>query len=124
MRESEPAEPALLLRRLHTDTHSHVVLDEPLDFVVGVFVLAVFHGAVLKLIVEPWWAEQDDTPAERQNGHGGLAAQVKMMSHVCDSALNLLPLDAVALEESLRVGVSEAVVVPQGAGCLHKLCLC
>lgn len=40
------------------------------------------------------------------------------------ATLNLLSVDAVALEESFRVGVSEAVVVPQGAGCLQKLCLC
>lgn len=36
----------------------------------------------------------------------------------------LLSLNAVALEESLRVGVGEAVAVPQSAGCLQELCLC
>lgn len=35
-----------------------------------------------------------------------------------------LSVDAVALEQGLGVGVGEAVVVPQGAGCLQELCLC
>lgn len=44
----------------------HVVLDELLDFIAGVFVLAVFDGAVLEFVVESCWAEQDDSPVNRQ----------------------------------------------------------
>lgn len=55
--------------------HSHVVLDEPLDFVVGVFVLAVFHCAVFELVVESRWAEQDDSPVnQKRKCHCSLAA--------------------------------------------------
>lgn len=43
----------------------HVVLDESLDFVAGVFVLAVFHAAVFKLVFELWRAEQNDSSAKR-----------------------------------------------------------
>lgn len=35
----------------------------------------------------------------------------------------ILSVNALALEESLRVGVGEAVVVSQGAGCLQVLSL-
>lgn len=38
-------------------------------------------------------------------------------------SVDLLSVDALTLEHSLRVGVSEAVLVPQGAGGLHKLSL-
>lgn len=43
----------------------HVVLDEPLDLVAGVFVLGEFHTAVFKLVFELWWAEQNDSSANR-----------------------------------------------------------
>ncbi len=36
----------------------------------------------------------------------------------------LLSINAIALKKSLRVGVGEAVVVPQGAGWLQELSLC
>lgn len=36
----------------------------------------------------------------------------------------LLSINVMALEEILRVGVGEAVVLPQGAGCLQELSLC
>lgn len=45
--------------------YSHVVLDEPLDFVAGEFLLAEFNGAVFELVAESWWAEQDDSPVKR-----------------------------------------------------------
>lgn len=47
--------------------HSHVVLDELLDFAAGVFVLAEFDRAVFKLVVESWWAEEDDSPVNTGN---------------------------------------------------------
>lgn len=37
--------------------------------------------------------------------------------------MDLLSVDALTLEHGLRVGVSEAVLVPQSAGSLHKLSL-
>lgn len=37
--------------------------------------------------------------------------------------MDLLSVDALTLDHGLRVGVSEAVLVPQGAGGLHKLSL-
>lgn len=43
----------------------HVVLDEPLDLVAGVFVLGEFHTAVFKFVFELWWAEQNDSSANR-----------------------------------------------------------
>lgn len=46
--------------------HSHVVLDEPLDFAAGEFVLCEFDGAVFKLVVKAWWAEQDNSSANKQ----------------------------------------------------------
>lgn len=52
-----------------TEINSHVVLDEPLDFVAGVFVLAEFHRAVFELVVESWWAEQDDSPVNQKNNN-------------------------------------------------------
>lgn len=54
---------------------SHVVLDELLYFVAGIFVLAVFYGAVFELVVESWWAEQDDSPVKQNRKcHCSLAA--------------------------------------------------
>lgn len=133
--------------------HSHIVLDEPLDFVAGVYVLAVFDGAVFELVAESWWAEQDDSPVnQHRKCHCSLAAAptaaTLRLSNVWGRTLfwlfffckyllprtqgrnndwikgYLLSVNAVALEESLRVGVGEAVVVPQGAGCLQELDLC
>lgn len=113
--------------------HSHVVLDEPLDFVAGVFVLAVFHGAVFKLAAESWWAEQDNSPANpNRKCHCSLAAPsaaTLVISNVwgielfwrVSARVDLLSVNVVALEDSLRVGVGEAVLVPQGAGCLQEL---
>ena len=49
--------------------------------------------------------------------------KVRMMTKAKDRKSHLLCVNAVALEESLRVGVGEAVAVPQGAGCLQELCL-
>lgn len=43
----------------------HVVLDEPLDLVAGVFVLGVFHTAVFKLAFELGRAEQNNASANR-----------------------------------------------------------
>lgn len=45
--------------------HSHVILDEPLDFVAGVFFLTVFHTTVFKLVLECWWTEQNNSSASR-----------------------------------------------------------
>lgn len=46
--------------------HSHVVLDESLDFVAGEFIFTVCDRAVFKLVVESWWAEQDDCPTNQK----------------------------------------------------------
>lgn len=96
----------------------HVVLDELLDFVAGVFVLCESHAAVFKLVSELRRAEQNDSSANRrQRGERsrGSAAPAAQICSLC--------LDVVALEEGLGVGVSKAVVVPERAGGLQKLCL-
>lgn len=54
-----------LLRKMR-EINSHVVLDEPLDFVAGVFVLTELHRAVFKLVVESCWAKQDDSPVNQK----------------------------------------------------------
>lgn len=112
---------------LNNRCHSHVVLDEPLDFVVGEFVFAEFDGRVLKLIVESWRTEQDDTPGNRNSRaqHRSSEASHRRSQEVegTQPSCHLLSIDAVALEQSLGVGVGEAVVVPQGAGGLQELSL-
>lgn len=99
--------------------HSHVILDEPLDFVAGVFVLAVFHAAVFKLVLEHRWTEQDDSSAN--GGQRGEKRDVLM--NVCCSEISSLCPHILALDESLGVGVSKAVLLPQGAGGLQELSL-
>lgn len=49
--------------------NSHVVLDELLYFVVCEYALAVCDGAFFKLVVESWWAEKDDSPANQRLGN-------------------------------------------------------
>lgn len=61
--------------------YSHVVLDELLDFAAGVFVLAEFDRAVFKLVVESWWAEEDDSPVnEHRKCHSSLSASRELVS--------------------------------------------
>lgn len=61
--------------------HSHVVLDELLDFVAGVFVLAELDGAFFKFVVESWWTEQDNSSGKQKKSkcHCCLAAPTATM---------------------------------------------
>lgn len=102
-----------------TGPHSHVILDEPLDFVAGVFILTVFHAAVFKLIFEHRWTEQDNSSAN--GGQRGEKRDVQL--NICCSEISSLCSHVLALDEGLRVGVSKAVLVPQGAGSLQELSL-
>lgn len=47
--------------------HLHVVLDESLDLVTGELLLAELDCVLFKLVAEPWWAEQNDSPANQQS---------------------------------------------------------
>ena len=74
------------LRRPQLNQHSHVVLNEPLDFVAGEFVLCEFDGAVFKLVAEAWWAEQDDSSVNQQR-KGLLIPRLlhqQEISYLCD----------------------------------------
>lgn len=60
---------------------SHVVLDESLDFVAGVFILTEFDRAVFKLVVELGWTEQNDSPVSRERNIS-LTADTKVRPNV------------------------------------------
>lgn len=60
---------------------SHVVLDESLDFVAGVFILTEFDRAVFKLVVELGWTEQNDSPVRRERNIS-LTADTKVRPNV------------------------------------------
>lgn len=67
-----------------------------------------------------WWWDQTCNEASHFN----------LFVNICSYRLPkgrksyLLSVNAMALEENLRVGVGKAVVVPQGTGGLQVLCLC
>lgn len=58
---------------------SHVVLDEPLDLVAGVFVLAVSHRALFKLVAQSQRAEENDSAAEKQETSHRLLQQQQQL---------------------------------------------